>query len=89
MKLKQGLKLRQVGKRYMIVDAGGETMNQACVYSMNAMAARLWQQAAEGDFTEQLLVEWVCQTYEVDAERAEEDVKLLVEQWREYGLIDE
>lgn len=89
MKLKQGLKLRQVGKHYMIVDARGEEVNLASVFTLNEVAARLWERAAEGDFTETHLVEWVCRRYEVDRNLAEVDVKALVDQWREYGLMDE
>lgn len=89
MRLKQGLKLRQVGKHYMIVDARGEEVNLASVFTLNGVAARLWQHAAEGEFTERELVELICRQYEVEPEQAAMDVKALVAQWREYGLTDE
>jgi hypothetical protein len=56
---------------------------------LNGVAACLWQQAAEGEFTEASLTEWLCGAYEVDASQAEADVKALINQWKEYGLTDE
>ena len=89
MRLKRGLKLRKVGSRYMIVDSQGEMTDLAAVYTLNGVAACLWQQAAEGEFTEASLTEWLCGAYEVDTLQAEADVKALINQWKEYGLTDE
>ena len=89
MKLKRDLKLRKVGSRFMIVDSQGDVADLASVYTLNGVAARLWQKASEGEFTEASLTEWLCEAYEVETCQAEEDVKALLNQWREYGLIDE
>lgn len=89
MKLKRDLKLRKVGSRYMIVDSQGEVSDLASVYTLNGVAAGLWQKASEGEFTEASLTEWLCGAYEVELPLAEKDVKALLNQWREYGLIDE
>lgn len=89
MKLKRELKLRKVGSHYMIVDSLGKQIDLAVVYTLNGVAARLWQKAAEGDFSVASLTEWLCGEYEVETGLAEEDVKAMLNQWREYGLIDE
>ena len=89
MKLRQGLKLRQVGSRYMMVDACGVEVDMASVFSLNGVAARLWQEAAKGEFTARSLTDWVCAEYEVDEAEARKDVETLLEQWKEYGLADE
>ena len=73
----------------MIVDSLGEVTDLASVYTLNGVAARLWQKASEGEFSETSLTEWLCEVYEVEACLAEEDVKALLNQWKEYGLIDE
>ena len=89
MKLKRNLKLRKVGSHYMIVDSQGEVADLASVYTLNGVAARLWQKASEGEFTEASLTEWLCEAYEVEQPQAETDVKALLDQWKEYGLLDE
>lgn len=89
MKLKRELKLRKVGGSYMIVDSQGEVTDLASVYTLNGVAARLWQKASEGEFTEASLTEWLCEAYEVELPLAEKDVKALLNQWKEYGLVDE
>ena len=89
MKLKRELKLGKVGGSYMIVDSQGEVTDLASVYTLNGVAARLWQKASEGEFTEASLTEWLCGTYEVELPLAEKDVKALLNQWKEYGLVDE
>lgn len=89
MELKQGLKLRKMGSRYMIVDSQGEVTDLAVIYTLNEVAAHIWQKASEGEFTEKDLVDWLCQKYEVEREQATEDVKALLDQWKEYGLTNE
>lgn len=73
----------------MIVDSQGKLTDLAAVYTLNGVAARLWQKASEGDFSVVSLTEWLCGEYEVETGLAEEDVKAMLNQWREYGLIDE
>ena len=87
MKLKENLKLRQVGNRYMIVDAVGQNVNLTNVYTLNATAAWLWEQAAAGDFTEEKLVERLCEHFEVEKEKAELDVHALLDTWRNFDLL--
>lgn len=89
MKLKQGLKLRSVGNRYMIVDSRGDVADMASVYSLNSVAAALWRKAEEGEFTEESLADMLCLEYEVERATAVEDVCAMLAQWREYGLTDE
>ena len=89
MRLREGLKLRKVGSRYMIVDSQGGTTDFTTIYTLNEMAACIWQKAAEGEFTEARLRDWLCEEYEVDTLMAEEDIKALLNQWKEYGLTDE
>ena len=89
MKLKRDLKLRKVGSRYMIVDSQCEVADFAAVYTLNEVAAQLWQKAGEGEFQVETLADWLCREYEVDAVQAEKDVQLLLSQWKEYGFVDE
>ena len=87
MKLNPNHKLRQIGNRYMIVDVCTGQSNTTNVFYMNRSAAMLWQKAGHTDFTPEQFVEWLCETYEVDVERAEADVHRLLDCWRKFGLI--
>ena len=73
----------------MIVDSQCEVADFAAVYTLNEVAAQLWQKAGEGEFLVETLADWLCLEYEVDAVQAEKDVQLLLSQWKEYGFVDE
>ena len=87
MKLKENLKLRQVGNRYMIVDAVGQNVNLTNVYTLNATAAWVWELAAQGDFTEESLISALCENFEVATELATKDIRALLETWKKYNLL--
>lgn len=89
MKLKQGLKVRKVGSHYMMVDSQGKLVDMATVYTLNEVAARLWEEASGEEFGKKDLVDWLCKEYNVDEEQAAVDVEALLDKWREYGLVDE
>lgn len=87
MRLNPNHKLRKIGNRYMIVDVCTDRSNMTNVFYMNRTAAMLWQKAENADFTSEQCVEWLCENYEVDAERAEADVRRLLDCWRKFGLV--
>ena len=87
MKLKENLKLRQVGNRYMIVDAVGQNVNLTNVYTLNATAAWVWELAAQGDFTEESLISALCENFEVSTDLATKDIRALLETWKKYNLL--
>lgn len=87
--LKQGLRLRKMGRRYMIVRATEESVDLAEVYSLNETAAYLWKKASEvGTFEESQAVDWLLEEYEVDIETAAADIHATVELWKEYGIAE-
>ena len=57
---KDGLRLRKIGSRYMIVEACNGNVNMTDVFSLNETAARLWQRINEGKFTPEELAGWLC-----------------------------
>lgn len=86
MRLKENLRLRKVGSKYMIVDTATEQVNMVDVYTMNETAAMLWQAFAEREFTAEEMVETLCQEYDVTPEQAAADVEALLREWTEFGL---
>lgn len=89
MKPRENLKLRKVGKNYMVVEACAGNVRLTDVFSLNETAADLWQRMCEGDYTPAELAEWMCHRYEVPAEVALADVEKQLAEWKRFGLMKE
>lgn len=87
MRQKPNLTLRRIGANYMIVDLSSESVNMANVFNLNESAAAIWQAFEGKEFTEEDVVDYLCREYEVEAEQAAADTKLLLESWQECGLV--
>lgn len=87
MRTKEGLTLRKVGSQYMIAANCEGCDNQTNVYTLNKTAAYLWEKVAGRDFEEETLVGLLCEKYEIDEYTASQDVKSLIESWKQTGLI--
>lgn len=87
MKLNPKLKLRQVGKKYMVVDADTGSAKMTNVFTFNASAAMLWQRIGANSFVPEDLAVWLCECYDVDMATARADVATLLKCWIEGGLV--
>jgi hypothetical protein len=88
MKRKEGFVLREVCGEKVIVGEGLGAVDFGKLVSINDTAAWIWEKAGElGDFDAKALADALCEEYEVDAERALNDVKALLAQWQELGII--
>lgn len=88
MKRKEGFVLREVCGEKVIVGEGLGAVDFGKLVSINDTAAWIWNKAGElGDFDAKSLAEALCEEYDVDAERALSDVKALLAQWKELGII--
>ena len=87
MKLNPNLKLRQVGKKFMVVDAESGTAGMTNVFTFNASAAMLWQRIGTNTFVPEDLALWLCEAYDVDLATARADVAMLLNCWIEGGLV--
>jgi len=87
MKLNQAFRLNEVAGEKMLINAGDRTVNRSLIFSLNEPAAWLWEKIGTNDFSEALLVDWLCESYEVSREIATEDVSNMVKLWREYGML--
>lgn len=88
MKLQDNLRLRKIGRKYMVVHALANQKNKAEVFALNEVAAQMWQYVEGRDFTQEELVEWLCGEYEVEPAVAKKDVERQLEEWKSFGLID-
>lgn len=87
MRLNPELKLRKLGKHYMVVDPATETTNVANVYVLNGSSAWLWEQVADIDFDAMQLALLLCGEYDVETERAKADAEALFADWKRFGLL--
>ena len=87
MRTKEDLTLRKIGNKYMIVDTLTEEINMVDVYTMNETAALLWKTFNKRNFTQEEMVNVLCNEYEVTQEQATNDVENLIKEWISYGLI--
>lgn len=89
MKIKKNLKLRKIGKQYMIVENAPNTENETNVYTLNATAGYLWESIGNEEVTKERLVELLCEKYDVDKEMAEKDIETLLAEWKKMGLLED
>lgn len=89
MKWKEGLVLRHIGNEYMIIEPDKGVVDMARVYTLNEVAAWLWQQLEEKYFTVGQMEELLMQRYDVEYEQVRKDVEVLLCNLRKQGLIVE
>ena len=88
MKRKDGFVLREVCGEKVIVGEGLGAIDFGKLLSLNDTAAWLWNKAGELDeFTAETLADALCEVYEVSSETALADVKSLLAQWEELGIV--
>lgn len=87
MKVNQAFKLNEVAGEYMLVNTGERAVNLSTVFRLNEPAAWLWRKIGTESFSEEQLVNWLCEEYEVTREVAAEDVSAMVKVWKEYGML--
>lgn len=73
----------------MIVSESGSGLDYTRVISLNKSAAYLVQEAQQKDFTKEYWVTLLMDKYDVDKERAEADVQVLIDKLAKEGLFDE
>lgn len=88
MNVTPGIKIRQLGTQYMIVNAASAQDQPTAVHSLNSTAADIWQYAEKHPgFTPADIARFLEQTYEVDHDTALADATVLLSQWHEQGLL--
>lgn len=87
MRIKDDLKLYHVGSEYVVVDMSAGQASQTQLFAMNEATASLWEAFHDCDFTAEQMVQWLCESYEVDADTARHDVLEMIDTWKAYGMI--
>lgn len=90
MKAKKGFELQNVCGEHILVAAGVENVDFSRIISLNPTAAFLWEKiSCMEEFTIDTMVEALLEEYEVEEAVAREDCLLMVERWKELGLVEE
>lgn len=87
MKPNPHLRLRRIGERNIIVDAGKD-INLVDVYCLNATAASMWRYMEGGVRSAEGLALRLCGDYEVEMPVALRDVKRQLDEWLVTGLVE-
>ena len=88
MKIKEGFILRQICGEYVVVGEGLAQVNFNKMLSLNETAAYLWDAVKGKEFTKEDMVNLLLERYEVEKERAAEDVDKLLAVWVKEGVAE-
>lgn len=87
MRIKQDFTIQKVGDSYIAVAVGETSKTFHGMVRLNETGAFLWNKMAE-DTTLEALTDALLAEYEVDRETAAADIKRLVEQLDENGILE-
>ena len=88
MRTKNDHSLRTLGKEFILVADGVDSVDLGCMVSMNESAAFLWKAVEGKDFDADTLVDLLTEEYDVTREVAEKDVAALLQTWKDAGAIN-
>ena len=87
MTLNRAFRLRTVAAEDMLIDTRGGVARLDKVFRLSPAAAWLWKRASGEDFSEDNLVAWLCEEYDVSLQQARDDVRELIADWKQYGIV--
>lgn len=88
MQIKEGFRLRSVGKEYIVTGEGLAQVNFNKLISLNTSAAYLWKEVEGKQFDEQVLANLLMSEYDVSEEEAINDATDVIKSWLEVGIIE-
>lgn len=88
MKTKKGFVLRNVCGENIIVAEGKENIDFTKIISMNESSAYLWKSVEGKEFTAETLRDLLLKEYDVDSATAENDAKMVAEEWAKAGIAE-
>ena len=89
MKIKEGFKMRKLGREHIVVAEGSGLVNFNRMVSFNDTAAYLWEALSGKEFAVEDIKQLILDRYEVDERTAAADAAKLARDWAEAGLIEE
>ena len=89
MKIREGFKMRKLGREHILVAEGSGLVNFNRMVSFNDTAAYLWEALTGREFAVEDIRQLILDRYEVDERTAEADAAKLAREWAEAGLVEE
>lgn len=89
MRLSRDYRIFDVAGQPLLLYTGGKSVDVNAAFALNQSSAWLINKAGSQDFSEDLLVAWLLEEYEVGRDEAEADVKTLVELLREHHIVQD
>lgn len=88
MKIKKGFVMRKVAGNAVVIATGEASKSFHGMVRLNATGADIWQGVADG-LDENAIADRLVEIYEVEREKAYEDVISTVAKMKEAGFIEE
>ena len=89
MKIKEGFKMRKLGREHIVVPESSLLVNFNKMISLNDTAAYLWDSLLGKDFAVEDIKRLILDRYEIDDKTADADAANLARSWAEAGLIED
>ena len=87
MRIIKGLKLRPLGKQYLIMAENQKQVDFNNIVSMNTTAAFLFQEVQEVDFTAETLSKMLVDECGISKEQADHDAASTIDEWKQAGIV--
>lgn len=87
MKLSNEYRVFDVAGQALMLYTGGKAVDANAAFGLSESAAWLISKVGEQEFTEELLVEWLLEEYDVDEETAAADVMNLLNVLKEHCMV--
>lgn len=87
MKKKPGFVLRELCGSNVIVAEGIENIDFNNLVELNETSAFIWENISN-EFTEESIVDLLCENYDVDRAIVVQDVKDICNEWIKLGMVE-
>ncbi|HOP99326.1 MAG TPA: PqqD family protein [Acetivibrio clariflavus] len=87
MKLSKEFALREIAGNYIVVPFGEKAVNFNAMITLNETGAFIWKKIEEGKSKEELLSA-MLEEYDVDREKAKEDIEKFCEKLKSAGILE-
>lgn len=89
MKVKEGFRLRKLGREHIVMGEGLAQINFNKIISLNSSAAYLWEAIQNKEFTVEDLAQLLIDEYGIDRELAQKDSASIAQAWIDAGIVEE
>jgi len=87
MRINKNYILRQLGDNTYVIETAVKDINYNKIVTFNHTAAFLWNEFNDKEFTLEEIVNCIIRKYNISQEKALLDASVLIEKWKDAGLI--